>query len=174
MSDNKLRLSPPWHTFFSMIKHAIGRDRCVNVLEMEQQSDILFIIPIEVKNREKAHALATVLTSSVSFGNIEVCIHVLHCDAVVRPNHLPQDRCCLIRTFKRALGSNYYFRSIEFKEVFDTTFVYPIFRREVLQFFNDDLSDYYSNFNGAVANVFADILKPQVGQFPINPSTANK
>ena len=33
-----------------------------------------------------------------------------------------------------------------------------VFTKSVIQFFNDDMSDYYRNFNGVTADVFNDIL----------------
>ena len=36
-----------------------------------------------------------------------------------------------------------------------------ILKKSVVQFFNDDLSDYYANFNGVAASVFAEVLNTE-------------
>lgn len=170
--DNLAKLSPPWYTFFNFIKHSIGRDKCVEVLEMKEISDANFLIQLEVKSRDKALALAAIIVPCKSFGNIIVRTEVLHCGQTVKPNNQFQDVCRLIRVFEEALGSNHYFEYVEHRKLFDSIIVFPVFKKSVIQFFNDDLSDLYNNFNGVAAHVFSEVLEMRIGDFSITPSTA--
>jgi len=169
--DNLVKLSPPWYTFFNFLKHSIGKDRCVEVLEMKEISDSNFIIQVEVRSLKKALALADILLRCKSFGNIIVRVEVLHCGQAVKPTGQFDDICRVIEVFKDALGTNHYFECIEFRTIFDSEVIFPVFKKEVIQFFNDDLSDLYSNFNGVAAHVFSEVLKEQIGNVSILPST---
>jgi len=169
--ENSLQLSPPWYTFFNFVKHSIGKDPGVKVLDMKELSGSNFLIPIEVGNRDKAAALATILVPGQNFGDTNVSIEILHCGKTVKPMDQPQDVCCLI---KKALDTNYYFDGVEMREVFDFIIVFPVFKKAVIQFFNDDLSDLYNNFNGVAADVFAEVLESMIDGRFIYPSTANQ
>jgi len=172
--DNLVKMSPPWHTFHNFLKHSIGRDHCVDVLEMEEISDIRFLIQIEVKNRDKALALATILEPCKNFGNIDVYVEVLHCGKIVKPSCKHQDVCSVIETIEKALDTNYYFKKVEHVDFFGTPIIFPTFKKEVIQFFNDDLSDFYQNFNGVAAHVFREVLRFEVDGIHIRPSTARE
>jgi hypothetical protein len=56
--------------------------------------------------------------------------------------------------------------------LFGNTFVYPVFKVRVVQFFNDDLSDFFSNYNNVAAFVFKDVLRNTISGTPIQFSTA--
>jgi len=172
--EGSVKLSPPWYTFFNYLKHSIGKDQCVDVLDMEEISEGDFLIPVEVRDRGKAIALATILVPCKNFGNINVRIKVLYCGRAVKPYCHPHDVSVLIKIFEEALETNYYFEYVESGVLFGSTIVFPVFKREVIQFFNDDLSDLYSNFNGVAAMVFAEVLESRLNDVSIRPSTVNR
>jgi len=167
-----LRLSPPWHTFFNFVKHAIGKDRQVKVLEMKEVSEVDFLIQIETKDKDKALALATILEPYKEFGNIKVYVEVLCFGKVVMPSEKKQNVCTLMNFYEKAFGANDYFVHVEFKDFFGNMMLFPVFKKEVIQFFNDNLADLYQNFNGVVADVFKEILRFQIDEVSIRPSTA--
>lgn len=171
--ESLVRLSPPWYTFFNFVKHSIAEDRCVDVLDMKEMSDCDFLIPIEVKDRNRAIALASILVPCKNFGNINVRIEISHCGRIINPCNCICDARGILRLFEEAFCTNCYFECVECVEIFGAARIFPVFKKEVIQFFNDDLSDLYSNFNGVAADVFAEVLKPQIDGITINPSTAN-
>ena len=169
--NNMARLSPPWHTYFSFIKESIGSDPWVKVLDMAEISGAQYIITIQARSREKARALATILALRKTFGNIIVDLEILHNGEAVSPYEPPLTINDLVGVFNQALGTNRYFNSVK-PGGFVTTLIFPIFKKEVIQFFNDDISDFYNNFNGVAADVFAEVLRPDIYGTSINPSTA--
>ncbi|MCL2446093.1 MAG: hypothetical protein FWD06_04950 [Oscillospiraceae bacterium] len=170
--DNLIGLSPPWYTFFNMVKYSIGNDQCVNVLDMQEISEQSFLIPIDVDCCDKARALATIVVSYKKFGNINVYVEVLHHGNVVQPGAAPKGLESLVKLYQQALETNRCFQCVEFRKIFDSVLLFPVFERTVIQFFNDDLSDLYNNFNGIAANVFAEVLRLSVNDIHIYPSTA--
>ena len=45
---------------------------------------------------------------------------------------------------------------------------YCIFKKEVIQFWNDNLSDYRGNYNGLASDIAKEILKANIVQFCIS------
>ena len=166
-----LKLSPPWHTFFNFVKHTIGKDKQVKVLEMKEVSETDFIIQIEVKDKDKALALATILEPHKEFGNINVYVEVLCFGKAVKPSEKKQNVCTLVKFYEKAFETNKYFVHAEVVDFFGSMILFPVFKKEIIQFFNDNLADLYQNFNGVVADVFKEMLKLQIDEVSIRPST---
>ncbi|WP_100407992.1 hypothetical protein [Bacillus solitudinis] len=38
------------------------------------------------------------------------------------------------------------------------TVIYPVFKQAVIQFFNDDLTDAFQNYNNVASNVFSQVM----------------
>ena len=167
-----LRLSPPWYTFFNYIKHSIGADRYVDVLDMKELSNTRYLIQVDVKVKKKAAALAAILVTHRQFGNINVCVEVMHNGQVVKPVEQTHNVCSLISVLEAALETNDYFEFAKFEKIFSAAVIFPVFKKAVIQFFNDDLSDLYNNFNGVAANVFEEVIKSPIDDVFIYPSTA--
>jgi len=170
-SENTARLSPPWHTHYNFIRESIGSDPCVKVSDMAEASRFQYIIQIQAHSEEKARALATILELRQTFGKIIVDIEVLYKGRGVSPYEPPLTAGDLVRVFNQALGTNTYFTGVKPGGVAAVS-IFPIFKKEVIQFFNDDISDYYNNFNGVAADVFAKVLRSNIYGTNINPSTA--
>lgn len=170
--ESLIKLSPPWYTFFNFVKHSVGNDRCVEVCDMKEISEREFLIQVDVKDRSRAIAMATILVPCKNFGNIDVHIEVSHCGRAICPN----DRCLdvrnLVRFIEEAFCTNGYFEYVESVKMFGADIVFPVFTKGVIQFFNDDISDLYNNYNGVIADVFAEVLRLEINEIQINPSTA--
>ena len=81
-----------------------------------------------VQGTAKALALSSIMNPEYPYGNISVAIRVF--------DH------------KGNLQKPMLLRSV----------VYAIFKKEVIQFFNDDISDFYCNYNEVAAKVFNEVL----------------
>jgi len=46
-----------------------------------------------------------------------------------------------------------------------------VFTKSVTQFYNEDLSDLYRNYNEVSAGVFREVLKEKINGIDIDPST---
>ncbi|MFZ3589950.1 hypothetical protein ACOI1C_11875 [Bacillus sp. DJP31] len=158
------------------MKNSIGADPCVTVLNLiELPKEAGYLIPILVEDQEIAEALATILTLQKDLGNLTIFVAVLSQGQLVSPigsNLTPED---IVKLYTTAFETNRFFKSVVAQEVFlGDVSVFPVFKKSVIQFFNDDLSDLFRHFNAVAAEVFRDVLRGEINNIIINPSTTDK
>lgn len=149
--EQGMMISPPWVTYWRKLVALFDGDDDVSVEYGNDKDET--IVSIYVNGEQKSEAIRKILPESVQFGNVVLDINVI-------PNNT--DVNSLINDFKIAFAGN--------KNVTDIitlppggTFPmsYVIFKKEVVQFFNDDLTDIYGNettLNEEIAReVFGDV-----------------
>jgi hypothetical protein len=149
------QLSPPWYTLWNEIKASVGNDPGVKVGPLVTSS-LPYIVPITVGNHDKAVALASIMALQHQFGNISVVIQVKDGDGTpVKPIN-PTSADQLAELVKTALDSNGWLTQVVVQPLFPggRAIVFAVFAKAVIQFFNDDLSDLYHNYNNVVGFVF--------------------
>ena len=118
---------------------------------------------INVSDDETAFALRQVLPVSVEFGNVTLNIMVFNSKgfqvSVAEISYTPQT---LAELFCTALKYNSLFEGAVLTEgkvpyVHSVGDVVLVIEKEVVQFFDDDLSELCNNFNGVAANVFKEV-----------------
>ena len=170
-------LSPPWYTFRDELANTVGKTPQVAVSPLVQVGDTgSYAVAVTTANANRGVALATVLDSGQDFGNIHVTVVVASPKGHVY-SPLPVVSSTQLATLERtALGGNSLFTTVVTHPIApglpDT--VFPVFTKSVVQFFDDDTSDAYGNFNDVTADVFGDVLAGQVGGIGVDPSTATK
>ena len=169
-----VRLSPPWWTLYRKVKGLLGdADKDVTVSKL-QDSTSEMSITLSVSGdsaKVKAVGLATIMTQ-ISFGNIKIKFIVKLSDGTLIDPIVPKDTKELQACVNDALKGNNYFVDSYIRDRFtNSPAVWPVFTPSILQFWNDNLADYYSNYNGVVAQGFGDILASQVNNIPLLCST---
>ncbi|WP_409296970.1 hypothetical protein V1498_03735 [Peribacillus sp. SCS-26] len=141
-SANFPQLSPPQFMYFNELKYSVGRDPLVDVGDIQEVSEGVYLIPVKVQGRRKAEALAAILNPQKELGNIIVNVQVKYrSQAVIPPEGIDTPRE-VEWLFDTALRSNRYYKFTEAREVLPgLTGIFPVFTKRVIQFFNDDLSD---------------------------------
>ncbi|MFF2481039.1 hypothetical protein [Paenibacillus sp. NPDC058071] len=165
-------LSPPEATFHSELRYSIGCDPLVRVGPLAPLNKGEYEVTIQVRGIRKAKALATLLVPVKAFGNIRIHIRVRVGSATIKPLPGPLSPRTIVSLYRTGLQSNRLYQFTAAKTVFGSAFVYPVFKARVVQFFNDDLSDFYSNYNNIAAFVFRSVLRNAIGRTPIQFSTA--
>lgn len=171
--ETNIILSPPWYTFMNEVKHTIGADNTVDVCDLITTTSP-FQLPIIVhENAEKAQALANILKSGITIGNVAIVV-LVYADGVLVQPKAPESAEDLFGITKVALADNPLCTAVEAAPMFPfgPEIVWPIFSKSIIQFFNDDLSDYYNDYNEVTAKVFEKILNLSPGGFYLHPSTA--
>ncbi len=172
---SQAQLSPPWYTLWNEIKASIGNDPGVTVNPLVT-SQHPFIVPITVTDNNKAVGVASIMRSQYTLGNITVVVQVKNGSGQIVQPVVPSSPDDLVNLAKTALTGNKWFVEVV-KKAFSPlphapVVVYPVFSKAVIQFYNDDLSDLYNNYNNVVAFVFKDVLNPAPGGIMFYSSTA--
>ena len=141
-------LSPPWDIYVSKVRALFKGDKEV-VLKYDEDERILNIF---VSSFKKAEALNKIMPKSVSFGNVSLTINI------ITPNDGTSD---IADTFRAAFKDNpNVIEIVSIKDPFDNYVNYMIFKKEVIQFYDDDISDIfglYSTLNEDIArDIFAE------------------
>lgn len=146
MTEARLKLSPPWITYVNMLEALFDGD-----------PEIAFNLDIDVNNcsvtlatnnPDKAAALVKLLPEKATFGKIELQIKV-DCQTIsnlafTSDKHL----------FETAFSKNPAFAyAVEADASYFLPFTYVVFKRDVVQFFADNLHDPH----GLISTLYQDI-----------------
>jgi hypothetical protein len=156
-------LSPPWYRLYNEILYSVGRDPGVTVDPLDTSTNP-YVITLHVKSPQQASALASIMIPTHTYGNVVVNVLVRDSQGNMASPASVNSTSDVTNAYVNALATNPLLVAI-FPPV-ATPFgqsLPVIFGREVVQFFDDDLSEAYSNFNGVAATVFADVLQTSFG-----------
>lgn len=162
MSENKVGLSSPWVTFGRKMEALFGPDPEIKV-EFDNEAPA---VKLYVDNEEKADALSKLLPTEKTFGNVILNIIIIPANknSVVDPK---------VAVFKTAFKGNPVLKDVVSVDAMAFRSVtYAIFKNEVVQFFNDDLSDINGNCSTLYQTIARDIFGLAVAD--INFCTAPK
>ena len=143
-----IKMVSPWIGYYKEIKSLFQEDSTVKV----KYDDSKNTIKLYVEDEEKADALAQLLPNRKVFGNITVNIDVIPANKVETPR---------IDLFKKAFEGNGAVAFIETVDnVSSNAFHFVVFQPEIVQYYNDDLSD----INGLRSTLYQDIAKEIFGE----------
>lgn len=154
-------LIAPWYVLANEIKYTYGMSPFVNVEDLVEGTGGNYYLPIKVKKDSVADALRQILPLSFQFGNITVNIVVYNSRGeIVTVNNIVYTEETLAKLFCTALKMNPLFKGAVIRpEGFPGTIpnVTLVIAKEVIQFYNDDISQLCRNFNEVAAKVFGDV-----------------
>lgn len=153
MEKINLNLSSPWYTYQRKI-HALFRyDPDIEVGEVFETNDPIadYAFDIEVKCHEKYIALDRVLPKVRRFGNVRIAIFLYD-----EENGEEADAETLFKTIFK--GNPALSDIITAEDFTGTKHTYVLFRPEVVQFFNDDISDLNGNWSGIMQDIARDVF----------------
>lgn len=143
----KLMLSAPWVTYIHELQLLFEQDTDIR---MVVDSNLLEV-KLYVEDWRKADALSKLLPQEKVFGNVTLKIEV------IPANHGDGSAFYLIQD---AFKGNPVFVGAESASKTIGTFNYAVFKKEVAQFFNDQLDD----INGYKSMLYQDIAKDVLGE----------
>lgn len=161
------KLEAPWCTYPKKVQALFSGDKDIVVRPLEPdyegENECDYCLVIEVKNHKKAVALERVMSDTVSFGNV-----------IVRNMIFDEENSCASPTelFETLFEGNPILKDC--KNITDQAGVihsYVRFQPEVIQFYDDDLTDYNGNWSGLAASIAKEVFKTTTG---INFCTAAK
>lgn len=145
---NKMKLSPPWVTYVNEIESLFKGDPDIKFQYNEED----YNLKIFVEDAEKADALMKLLPLQKEFGNVILNIEVIPAD---------DEAVDYVALFRSAFKDNPNIADITTVDTpFGYSLNYVVFKKEVVQFFNDDTSD----LNGVCSTLNENIARDVFGE----------
>lgn len=159
----KLKLSPPWVIFYQEIKALFEKDPHIKIVYDEDEQEISLF----VDDANKADALTRLLPAEKTFGAVTLKINVIPSNSEGVVNTL----CYLYSNdlatiYQRAFNKNPILDYIKvFSGVFTNSLTYIVFKKEVVQYYNDSLSDIHGCCSTLYENLAREVFVEQEGVF---------
>lgn len=153
MEKINLNVSAPWYTYQKKIKALFRHDPDIEVGDVFETSDAVsdYAFDIEVKNHEKYVALDRVLPKIKRFGNVSIAVFLYD-----EENGSEEDAETLYRTLFE--GNPLLSEIVTTEDFTGTKHTYVVFQPEVIQFYNDDISDLNGNWSGIPQDIAREIF----------------
>ena len=139
----KLNMSPPWVLYYKKLNALFEEDEDIMIIYDEDETEV----KVYCTDENKSQALSFLLPTTVSCGSVELKVTVIPANT---NNNVLKGFNTTISDPEAAIfilfgkGNNY----VEEVKVVPTpfgNFTYVIFTREVIQYFEDNLADFYGN-----------------------------
>lgn len=174
-TEKTISSSPPCWTFYARLVATIGRDTFgVKISLMEKVKEGEYLIPIRVlsANVKKAQSLATLLAKTHNLPGALVKVIVFdRSGRLIKPEPFPENVLAARMLFAQALSGNPYFIKMQDGNPYYNFFIE--FTKEIVQFPDDMMDDFYCNENEVAAKSFLNVFAlPKSSQLSIGTSTA--
>ena len=151
----KLKLSPPWAIYYRELVAMFGSDEDIHIVYDEDKPEIC----IYVQKCAKAAALEELLPEEVEFGNVKMPITIIPANGEA---YLPVGA----NAFEVAFCGNPALSFVrEVHKGGNAEFTYVVFAKKVVQFYTDDLGDFYGQRSTLYQNIAEDIFRPELDVF---------
>lgn len=151
-ATGKLKIQSPWIITYKKIVALFGRDADLEISSIVGLPDGNYGLSIFSKNTPKLQAIEKILKSEYTFGNVK-----LYISFIFEENN--KDSITAV-DFKTAFSGNSILSNVYEREDITRTTIntYVLFSKEVIQFFNDNLKDFYGNYNGLAEDIAREIF----------------
>ena len=154
IKNEDANISAPWIEYLHKVNAAFGCDPGITVDAGDADASGGFLtIELLCKSFSKCEALKKVLANPGEIGGVRIDMKVTYTGT----EHDKE-----VELYKTALQGNPLFNSIWETEDprFHCTHSFVLFNNEIVQFFNDDISDYYGCTNMVPEDLFREVLAP--------------
>lgn len=156
------KLDAPWYSYQKKIAKLFEHDNKIKVDPVKLITDEAgepdhYRFKIHVYGHLKAEALKLLLIDSVTFGNVRLVIDIVDHEENIDENNLPA-------IYGELFKGNDILRDIKtFTDAAGVEHTYVRFNPRVVQFMDDDISDYNGNWSGLPAEIAREVLEEKVG-----------
>lgn len=157
-------LSPPQYSLWRQVNAALGASPLVKVDDIREIDDGHYEIDVHGLIGNVGTSLAAILITEYNFGGIAVKINVMNPDGTAADNPLANRKASgadeIRGYFEKALMGNSFIRRILAggRGSFDNSFWVEC-RKQLIQFWNDNIGDYYGNDVYIAADVFRNLVQ---------------
>ena len=155
-----LHLSAPWIIYYREVQAMFKYDKQVHVVYDEAENHL----KVYVENATKAAALTRLLPPTRNFGDVSLSITVIPANGVEVPDG---SKWSMEALFNAAFNDNAAFESVHSipSVLMGNPITYVVFSKEVVQYFSDDLGDYYGIHSTLYENIAQNIFVGLGGVF---------
>jgi hypothetical protein len=165
LPKTKEGLAPPWVIWYRELVSSIGADDSLIIsplLPPEEDESYAYLVTITVDNNPlKAQALANILPEKVTFSGVIVQVRVIDEEKIYQAHCPPGGIYSIATEINIALEDNPLF-DILYVQPFGANprdlAIFPVFKNEVLTFYNDDIGQLCRSSAQVAYQVFAKIL----------------
>lgn len=142
-----MKIQAPWVTFHNMVSALFELDPDIIVCELYEDNEFDYAFDIHVEKHDKYVALDRAMPKVRQFGNVDLIIRMYD-----EENVGPVSDLDIYRTL---FEGNRIVKDFKINTLPDgqTHVGYVRFEPEVIQFFNDDLTDYSGNWSGLAEDI---------------------
>lgn len=147
----QLVLEAPWQTFHKEVMALFAGDPDIEVGDIYEDDKTDYAFDITVRKHDKYMAMARLIPGVKTFGNVSLGIVMYD---------LENEECNGASAFQTLFRGNKCFDSVQTRE--DPTgcaWDYVLFAPEVVQFFDDDMTDYNGNWTGLMEDIARDVFE---------------
>jgi hypothetical protein len=146
----KAGIQAPWTTTYNKICALFNNDLDLHITDLTEKTEGNYTFTISSVNGVKLDSIKKILKNHFEFGNVTMDIEFI-------PEN--DDDKITDSDFRNAFNCNENLaevRTIETPDGFSRTYV--VFEKEVVQFYNDDLTDLYGNYNGLMEDIARELF----------------
>lgn len=141
-----LKLSAPWYNYLRELEALFGQDPEITIRYIEKP----LTVKMYVDNVAKADAISQLLPTEKIFGETVVKIEVILC------SYIYLSKASL---FREAFNGNPIFSEmIDVEGIYTNPIHYCVFKKEVVQYWNDNLADPHGNESTLYQNIAKDVF----------------
>lgn len=144
------KLAPPWIEYVNELTALFAKDPAIKVVYDNNENEV----KLYVDGQAKADALTQLLPASKEFGNVTLNI------TIVPANKLKSTVDLYRAAFE---GNEAFVESWTAQGIFTNPITYIIFKKEVVQFYNDNLADAHGNKNTLYQEIAKDVFENKNG-----------
>lgn len=160
----KLGLSSPWVTFYHEVSAFFEKDSDITIVYNEDEN----ILNLYVDNATKAAALTELLPVEKTFGAVTMRINVIPANRVAKTK-LASFKATdepVGMLYETALDGNEHLADIvHINGIFNNPMTYVIFKKEVVQYYNDSLGDFNGVCSTLMQNIAEEIFENRTGVY---------
>ena len=156
---NEPTLEAPWNTYRKMINALFENDPEIEVgdiVEIKGIKAVDYTIDIRVKNHRKFEALQKLLPDRKVFGSVTVTIFLYDTE-----NKEKNDIDVFMDLFRDNPIVSNFVKKVKLPDGSERSFV--CFQPQVIQFYDDDISDCYGNYNGLAEDIARAVFGDRAG-----------
>lgn len=158
-----ISLFSPQQTLRNKINAMFEQDKDITVSQLTKVEGG-YIIEMRVNGEVKYNALDKILKTVYDLGNVTVYLQII-------PANGEDEDTITGKTYEQAFTGNPIFSQIVSRPcdpyIPDDLQDFCIFANEIIQFNNDDISDFYGNYNGLPTDIAKEIFKDSSVKFSI-------